>query len=182
MRLAFLMVAITHPSTVGAVLPSSRHLGQAMAEAAGPAGLIIELGAGTGAITAALRAHLPATPLVAVELQRHLASVLRRRHPDIEVRQQPAHQALADLADAPGDAVVVSSLPFRSLPDEMRAISVEAVCRFLCAQPGRRLVQYTYQPRAPFEVPAGFPLRWQRVRTVWRNVPPAGVWELSQPA
>lgn len=178
MRLAFLLAALTHPGTVGAVLPSSRDLAQAMAQAAQGAGLLVELGAGTGAITAELRREHPRTPLVAVELQRDLARHLRRRHPGIEVRQQPAHEALAGLADAPADAVVVSSLPFRSLPDELRRPSIEAVCEFLCAGADRRLVQYTYQPRIPFPVPPDAPLQWRRLCTVWRNVPPAGVWEL----
>ena len=66
---AFLMVAVTNPALVGAVVPSSRRLAAAMAEAASGAGLLIDLGAGTGAITAALRERHPDVPLVAVEMQ-----------------------------------------------------------------------------------------------------------------
>ena len=41
----------------------------------------------------------------------------------------------------------------------------------------RKLVQFTYQPRAPFAAPRE--LRWHRRAVVWRNTPPAGVWELQ---
>jgi phosphatidylethanolamine/phosphatidyl-N-methylethanolamine N-methyltransferase len=49
----------------------------------------------------------------------------------------------------------------------------------LDGNPQRRLIQFTYQPRAPFRAPAG--LAWRRYVTVWRNAPPAGIWELSTP-
>ena len=54
-----------------------------------------------------------------------------------------------------------------------------AIESFLLADPQRRLVQYTYQPRAPFE-PGANGLRWKHVATVWRNAPPAGVWTLQR--
>ena len=173
------MVAASNPALVGAVVPSSRRLAQAMAEAAVDAKLLIDLGAGTGAITAALRERHPEVPLIAVELQAELSEHLRERFPGVDVRCASADAALAEVTDAPPEAVVVSSLPFRSLPQDLRRRTSAAIEAFLLADPRRRLVQYTYQPRAPFE-PGANCLRWQHVTTVWRNAPPAGVWTLQR--
>jgi phosphatidylethanolamine/phosphatidyl-N-methylethanolamine N-methyltransferase len=176
---AFMFLALSRPSTVGAILPSSRRLAETMARAAHGAQRIVELGAGTGAITAALRRHHPDVPLLAVELEPRLARQLRERFPTVEVRAAAAHLVLREATDLPGDTVLVSSLPFRSLPPRLRLRSSVAIERFLTAQPGRRLVQYSYVPREPFPLRARGPLRWRRLAAVWGNAPPAWVWELS---
>lgn len=176
---AFMMVAFARPSMVGAILPSSRYLARSMAAAADGAEFLVELGAGTGAITEALRERHPAVQTVAVEMQEALAAHLHQRFPTIEVRTEPAHLVLADLLQGPAGTVVVSSLPFRSLPPRWREGTSVAIEEFLLAQPGRRLVQYTYQPRAPFDLSHADALRWRREAVVWRNLPPAWVWTLS---
>lgn len=177
---AFMAVALSRPSLVGAVAPSSRHLARAMAAHMGPADALIELGAGTGAVTEALHHAAPELPLLAVELQPDLAASLERRLPGVEVACAPAHEVLAARhAAAPAATVIVSSLPFRSLPDGLRRCTLEALVEFVGAHPARRLVQYTYQPRAPFELPSSSPLRWTLREVVWRNLPPAGVWVLA---
>ena len=175
---AFMAVALARPSTVGAILPSSRHLADAMARAAAGAQRLIELGAGTGAITAALCEQHPDVPTLAVEMESGLADHLRERFPRIEVRAAAAHEVLREMR-RPGHTALVSSLPFRSLPPRLRLRSSLAIERFLLAHPERRLVQYTYLPRVPFDLRLGTTLRWRRVAAVWRNVPPAWVWELS---
>lgn len=177
---AFLALAMTQPSLVGALLPSSRRLARAMAREAEGADALIELGAGTGAVTAALREADPGRPLLAVELQPHLAAGLQRRFPDVDVACAPAHEVLAEQhAQASADTVLVSSLPFRSLPEPLRGTTLAALLGFVESHPARRLVQYTYQPRAPFELPQGSPLAWSLREVVWGNLPPAGVWVLA---
>ncbi len=175
---AFISAAVARPATVGAIWPSSRYLADAMARAAGGAQRLIELGAGTGAITAALCEQHPDVPTLAVEMHCDLADQLRQRFPRIEVRAAAAHEVLRDLC-RPGSTALVSSLPFRSLPMRLRMRSSLAIERFLIAHPARRLVQYTYLPRVPFDLRLGSSLRWRRLEAVWRNVPPAWVWELS---
>ncbi len=177
----FLKHVLKEPATAGALLPSSPLLARAMTRQAGHASLIVELGAGTGAVTRWLHDAHPLVPLIAVEALEAMADHLRETFPTIDVRRQWAHEVLDDLCDdAPFRTVVVSSLPFRSLRPAMRDVTIRAVCRFLLADRTRRLVQYTYQPRIPFALPrneaAG--LKWTRVSTVWRNAPPAGVWVL----
>lgn len=178
-NMAFFALALTRPTLVGALAPSSRRLSRAMAGQVGPAAAVIELGAGTGAVTAALRAAAPRVPLLAVELQRHLAAGLKRRFPDVEVSCGAAHEVLAECALAPSDTVLVSSLPFRSLPEPLRTTTLQALIAFVEADPLRRLVQYTYQPRAPFAVPRTSRLQWTLRDVVWGNLPPAGVWVLQ---
>ena len=178
---AFMMIAFANPALVGAVCPSSRWLAAAMADAARGARLLVELGAGTGAITQALVEQHPAVPLVAVELQPGLADLLQQRFAHIDVRRAGAHEVLAALsARASPQTVLVSSLPFCSLPAPWRESTVEAIASFLRANARRRLVQYTYRLKAPFELPAGSDLRWSRVGRVWRNAPPASLWSLQQ--
>lgn len=174
-----MLLAVARPAMVGALLPSSRALARAMARAADGAELIVELGAGTGAITQALVERHAQTPIVAVELQAELAEHLAQRYPRLDVRCAPAHSALRGLQGAQPRVVVVSSLPFRSLPQRWRLQSSLAIENFLLADARRHLVQYTYQPRAPFDLQHAGQLRWHKRGVVWRNAPPAWVWTLS---
>lgn len=72
--------------------------------------------------------------------------------------------------------VLVSSLPFRSLPPRVHAQTRDAILACLARHPGSWLVQFTYQPRAPFDEGVGW--HWWRGRTVVANIPPATVWTL----
>lgn len=177
-----MLVAFTRPSTVGAILPSSRHLADAMARAAQGAERLVELGAGTGAITEALCRYHPGVPTLAVEMDPALAQLLRERFPGVEVLAAAAHDVLRELPRQPRRTALVSSLPFRSLPRRLRLRSSLAIENFLIEHPAHRLVQYTYVPRAPFDLRPGSTLCWRRLEAVWRNVPPAWVWELSDAA
>lgn len=179
---AFMIMALCRPSTVGAILPSSRRLAEAMASAASGAQELVELGAGTGAITAALRRSHPDVPLLAVELEPRLARQLRKRFPSVQVHAAPADEVLAGAGRLPDLTVLVSSLPFRSLPPRLRLRSSVAIEHFLTERPGRRLVQYSYLPREPFELRQTGQLRWRKLATVWGNAPPAWVWELGTAA
>ena len=176
----FMLRAASRPAMVGAVAPSSRHLARAIGAAADGADRTVELGAGTGAVTAALLERHAGRPLTAVEIDPHWAEGLRRRFPQLDVRCAPADEVLARLAADAGEVVVlVSSLPFRSLPPGWRDRTSGAIERFLLADPRRRLVQYTYQPREPFVLRSGSALTWRHRRTIWHNLPPAWIWELS---
>lgn len=177
MPVELLIAMLRDPASTGALLPSSRALARAMANAATGADLIVELGAGTGAVTRALLHAQPHVPLIAVELQPPLAQRLKACCPTADVRQAAAKEVVDALIDAQGKVVLVSSLPFRSLPRRVASETATCLCRFLERNPARKLVQFTYQPRAPFGAPPG--LQWQRTSVVWRNTPPAGIWELQ---
>lgn len=175
-----MMLAFARPAMVGALLPSSRALARAMASAADGAEMIVELGAGTGAVTDALTRRFPKLPLLAVELQADMAEHLAARFPQVDVRAAPAHEVLRSLQTATRRIALVSSLPFRSLPRRWREPTSLAIETFLLADPRRHLVQYTYQPRAPFDLAHTDALAWQRRGVVWRNAPPAWVWTLQR--
>ena len=92
-----------------------------------------------------------------------------------------AHDVLSELHEqSPPQTVLVSSLPFQSLPAPWRETTVQAIATFLRADPQRRLVQYTYGQKEPFELAADSELRWRRVGRVWRNAPPASLWSLQR--
>ena len=174
---ALLLHLLKTPGLTGAFTPSSRYLASAMVRAAGEVNHVVELGAGTGPVTKALRSRLPNASLVVVEIQPRLAQRLRTDFGGLDVRQNSAHEVLDDLV-FPAPAAVVSSLPFRSLPQALRELTVASIERFLHRVPGSRLVQFTYLPRAPFEASPDF--QWHRADRVWRNAPPAGVWVLQR--
>jgi phosphatidylethanolamine/phosphatidyl-N-methylethanolamine N-methyltransferase len=177
MGAAFLHQLLKSPTLMGAIAPSSRHLAKVMARHASGADVLVELGAGTGIITAELARQHPAIPLVAFEQDQTLASRLREQFPQAKIIAACFHTRIDVLCDLPERAVFVSSLPFRSLPANIAIPTIKALHGLLLNARKRRLIQFTYQPRAPFEAPAG--LYWQRYTTVWRNAPPAGVWELT---
>lgn len=183
MAAQLLFAMLKDPAQTGTLVASSKALANAMASGALQADMIVELGAGTGAVTRALvRRKRPEVPLIAVELQPRLAHTLRRSFPLVDVRLATAKAVLDEgLGNAvPENVSLVSSLPFRSLPEHIVNETVDSICTFLRASPQRNLIQFTYLLKAPFPVPEGF--TWRRIATVWRNVPPATVWELRATA
>ena len=165
------------PSSIGAVAPSSARLAQAMAQASAKATHVVELGAGTGPVTWALLDYHPPERLIVVEMQPKLAARLGEKFPGVDVRGDTAAAVLTDLYFQ-HPVAIVSGLPFRSLSPIARAATIESVLNFMRRHPNCWMVQFTYQPRAPFDVTAEF--CWKRIATVWRNLPPAGVWVLRR--
>lgn len=169
----------THPRRIGAVAPSSRFLAQAMARwvPIPPGGYVLELGAGTGAVTECLLLRgVPPEQLVAVETMPRMVEVLRKRFPGIHILQGDARQ-LTDLlrqhlgANVPVSAVV-SSLPLRAFSPKDQQQVVRQIQQLL--PPGRRWIQFRYRLRhEPSLHWPGFRVRQTIV--VWWNIPPARV-------
>ena len=86
---------IRHPKGMGSIIPSSRALARAMRRTAQdyghPESIIIEAGAGTGAITRELVAHFPRERLIINELNPRLARRLRDRFKGNTIRENPAN-------------------------------------------------------------------------------------------
>lgn len=146
-----------------------------MAKASLPAKYVVELGAGTGPVTRALLELHERERLTVVEFQPVLAAGLRDAFPGVYVDQDCAKDVL-DRSFFGAPVALVSSLPFRSFPASVRDETIDSIARFLRWHRDSWLVQFTYQPRAPFEPPAG--LAWIKLGAVWRNLPPAGIWLL----
>jgi phospholipid N-methyltransferase len=172
---SFLAHFLSAPSIVGGIAPSSPALGRALSRHAAGFDAIVELGAGAGSITRHLAADHPGTRLTVIERSATMARRLQRVWPRADVRAGCVHEHADCLDGQPWRCVAVSSIPFRSLPDDLARPTIALIERFLLAHPGRRLVQYSYGLRAPFDFGART-LEWRRVERVWRNLPPAIVW------
>lgn len=185
----FLKRWLRRPLSMGAVMPSGRLLGEAMAltalrEIQGRDGHVIELGAGTGEITKALlAAGIPPERLALVERDPELASFLRRhfRGPRIIEGDAARLPRLLAANNVGKVAAVVSGLPLLSLPAEVVNGIVHGV--FDALPRGAALVQFTYGPKPP--VPRALRETLHLVGThgsrIWRNVPPAVVWTFRRP-
>lgn len=159
------------PCLAGAVCPSSCALAKAMADyVPDGAGLVVDLGAGTGAVVMALlRKGIPPHRIVAVEQSAQLARYLRGRFPEIMVLRGDAARLSRILPKGPVDCIV-SSLPLVSLPQAKR----EAVVRELkLVLQGRPLVQFSYLWGGAFLVRNG--LMCINSKLVLKNLPPARV-------
>jgi phospholipid N-methyltransferase len=172
---SMLVQFVREPALVGGVVPSSNVLARAMSRQARGYPAVIELGAGTGAVTRCLVAEHAEAVLTVIEREPLLARRIATSFPRARVRIGCVHERVDDLLAQPARAVAVSSLPFRSLPGNVAATTIAAIERFLLDHPERRLVQYSYGLRAPFAF-RDARLAWRRVERVWRNVPPAIVW------
>ncbi|MEO8407787.1 MAG: hypothetical protein ABI476_05100 [Oxalobacteraceae bacterium] len=164
---------------MGSVAPSSRYLANALCRYATEAQYLVELGAGTGAITQHLHSNFPEVPLVAVERDLAMAAALAHRLPECSVVAGCLHDRPDLLLGLPEESVIVSSLPFLSLPEEVSKPTIALIRDFLLKSPRRKLLQYTYGRKEPFD-PGQQSLSWQRQELVLRNLPPAWVWALKK--
>ncbi|OOG55552.1 hypothetical protein B0E48_12990 [Rhodanobacter sp. C03] len=180
--LTFFRQWLKNPRSMASVAPSGRQLGALMA-AALPSGVrhIVELGAGTGAITDAVVRHgIPQQQLLAVEMNPVLHELLARRFPQLHLAHGDARH-LPELVDRSGAFVcgevdaVLSSLGLLSMPKELQHDILDAAFKVLRA--GGVFIQYTYGLTSPLndEVRQQLGLRSTSVGLAWRNLPPARV-------
>ena len=166
------------PLSTGAVMPSGKPLARTMARYVDPGvpGPIIELGAGTGAVTAALvEQGIESRRMVLVESNPGFCRLLRGRYPEATVVQGDAYalkRLLGHLLGAPA-ADVVSGLPLFNKPLKFRLrLLAEA---FALLAPGAPFVQFTYAVIPP--IPSSYSgARAQASERIWFNLPPARVW------
>ena len=177
----FFLQWLRAPSRMGAVVPSSRRLAEAMArqippEARHDSAPVVELGGGTGSITRGiLESGVPPHRLIVLERDPRLAELLVKRFRGITVLCGDAQDLQTLLADRGISrvAAVISGLPLLLFPEEARRQVVDAC--FAVLPSGRPLVQFTYGFNAPLP-PHEHHLHARRVARVLRNVPPAFVW------
>jgi len=166
------------PLATGAVMPSGRPLARAMAKCvdATTEGPVIELGPGTGAVTAALvEQGVEPSRLVLVEFNPTFCRLLRTRYPDAIVVQGDAYgikRLLASLLRQPA-AAVVSGLPLFTKPLKFRLRLLADA--FTLLTPGAPFVQFTYAVVPP--IPRAYSgAHAQASERIWFNIPPARVW------
>ena len=175
----FLQEWLVNPQRTGSVVPSSRQLAAAMARwlPRNPESFVLELGPGTGAVTAALlKRGMREDRLVAIENNPNLTKLLHKRFPQAQIITGDAWHMdtlLRDLRE-PVETVgaVISSLPLLNFPKDQ----VEALAQKIRAmlEPKGNWVQYSYRidklrPRGA----SSFRLHASKI--VWLNFPPARV-------
>jgi len=176
-NLRFWRALVTRPKHVGAVAPSSRALGRAMARQIDPArsGPVLELGPGTGVMTAALLEHgIAPERLTCVEYDPELASALAARFAGVHVIEGDAFDLARTLGTRHSEAFagVLSGLPLLNFPMKLRRALIDGALARLA--PGAPLVQFSYGMHAPVVPPAGHSV--VRTALIWANLPPARVW------
>jgi len=187
--LAFFREFIRRPNAIGALAPSSRRLAQTMVELADVASarVILEFGAGTGAFTWAIRQAMgPGVELIAIEQNRRLCGILRRRFSGLCVVAESVEHAPRILADRglPAACCIVSGLPWAvfepDLQDRLLRATVEALA------PGGRFVTFTYAHSLLLPAARRFRRTIERhfgdvtvSPVVWRNLPPALVYRCT---
>ena len=182
-------------SSIGAIIPTSRYAARAMAaECARRRGpkTILEVGPGTGSITAEIIKHLgPEDRLVLCEINPGFVAYLRERF-----AREPAFQRVRDqvtlhemsVTDLEGSEVfdcVVSAIPFTNCPPELTEAIFERYRDLLKRTGVLTYIEYAYlrglkrRLRGADAVDAVVdryiqPYQFRR-DMVWRNVPPAWI-------
>lgn len=174
----FIRSWIERPLSIGAVTPSSKMLARAMARYVDPHsdGPVVELGPGTGPVTAALvEAGVDPSRLVLVEFNPAFCRILRARYPDATLVQGDAYsmrRLLETLLVEPA-AAVVSGLPLVTKPMRQRIRLIRDA--FDLMLPGAPFVQFTYSVASPLPRQlSGFSV--EASERIWMNIPPARVW------
>lgn len=186
----FAFAAACDFQNIAAIAPSSRCLARAMMEGLPlkRARTVVELGAGTGAITRVLLENLPPqATLLAFEINPEFISYMQESLPDprlvlVNARAENLGHELrrrgCDRVDA-----VVSSLSSRFMPDNLQRVLQDSLEPFMDEKSVYAQYQYRYGLR--FE---NGKVRWHsslpflrqyfdsvQCRTIWRNLPPAQI-------
>ena len=174
----FIRSWIERPLSTGAVTPSGKMLARAMARYVDPDsdGPVVELGPGTGPVTAALvEAGVAPSRLVLVEFNPAFCRILRTRYPGATLVQGDAYsmrRLLETLLLQPA-AAVVSGLPLVTKPMRQRLRLIRDA--FDLMLPGAPFVQFTYSVASPLPRRLnGFTV--EASERIWMNIPPARVW------
>ncbi len=180
-RARFLCSFLANPRRVGAVLPTSRRAVSDMLDLAElqQARLVVELGAGTGVYTAALLDRLgPDAEVIAFEINPGLAGRLQRKLSDPRLRVVAGSaEDVQEVLAGRRPQVVVSALPFTSLPAGTGRLILERTARVLA--PGGVLLVLQYSPLLAGELSRLFGSLTRRVSLL--NVPPAFLFACRDP-
>lgn len=142
-------------------------------------GQVIEIGAGTGAITRGiLNAGVPPENLTMIELNSRFCERLTEKFP----RSRVINCMAQDIQDygVQEAAVVISSLPLLNIPLAAQKDILRTI--FDVLHPNAPMVQFTYGPHSPIshELCNALNLKVERRGKVLLNMPPATVYVYRQ--
>jgi len=178
----FLRSMLRQPFQVGALSPSSRHLANTLVRGMEPGSRVIELGAGTGAVTRAiLDAGVHARDLTLVEMDEEFATLLEEQFPDTNVVRANAvslRRYLCPNAE-PAD-FVVSGLPLLLFPERAKLRILSQVFKSL--REDGCLYQFTYGFGCPINRSTLKMLGLKASLTEFtvRNFPPAFTYRIAK--
>ena len=168
---------LRNPLQMGSIIPSSPALCRKIAAAVerGPDEYVLELGAGTGVLSAALiAAGVPANKLIVVEIVPEMAQFLRESLPGVNVICGDAFDLKNALpAHMHGQiGTAICGIPLVLLPLERQEAFRDAVD---AVAPGKGFLLYTYCATSP--LPYGkLGMAARRMAFTLANFPPASVW------
>ncbi len=173
---------LRHPLEIGAFLPSSAAVGRAMAKAIAldRPGIILELGGGTGAVTASLlEAGCPPERLIVVEREAAMVAMLWRRFKRLQIVEADACAIGAILTECGVTtlAAIVSSLPIKWFPIASQRAVIEP-CLALAGK-GGSFVQLTNALVSPVAMSA-LDLDGSEIARVWSQFPPVQIWRYQR--
>ncbi len=178
----FLRSLVSDPRSVGAVAPSSPSLGRLMARGCGAGTRVVEVGAGTGALTQAiLDAGVFERDLYLVESDERFVEILEERFPAAQTLHGDATwlgQHLEELTDSVD--FVISGLPLLLFSDVRKRRLLTAAFRLLGE--GGAFHQFTYGGVCPVgrRVLDGLGLRASCLGFAALNMPPAVVYRFER--
>jgi phosphatidylethanolamine/phosphatidyl-N-methylethanolamine N-methyltransferase len=180
--LHFMCAALVKFRQTGAIVPSQRFLIEKMIAPVPEtySGRIIELGAGSGALTLRLAARCPEARIVACEINPALARVNRHNldkagiNGRVQVIPDSAEHLLSEIGRRGMDKVdyVLSGIPLGNLPGERVLALIKAIRGAL--GPGGMYVQFQYSLLDRKRIRKCFPSL--RTVPVLLNIPPAMVY------
>lgn len=175
---------LRRPGSIGAVLPSSAVLARALAGNLGlaPGELVVEFGPGTGPMTRVIEAQLDGARYLGIERDASFCKLLAGRFPQLAFHLGSVEDVEPILRERelPQPKVIVSGLPFASLPRAVQANVIDGIAAVLA--PGGEFRTFQYVHAYPLATARRFRekmaarfARFERSRPVLRNVPPAYV-------
>lgn len=191
MSALFLREFLRDPFTVAAVAPSGTRLADLVTTPLPRDGdpLVVELGPGTGAFTAAIQRRLAGRGHhLAIEINEQFAGPLAARYPRVDVAVADARR-LPDLLAQRGHQradVIVSGLPWAAFGESTQDDLLHAVTSTLAPDGAFTTFAYTISRWAPpaRRLRRSLSARFEEVvtgRTVWANMPPAFVYFCRRP-
>lgn len=178
----FLKSLVRDPRSVGAVAPSGPSLGRLMARGCSAGARVVEVGAGTGAVTQAIvDKGVFERDLVLVERDKRFVEILKRRFPRAATVHGDATWLARYLDDRAGSVdFVISGLPLLLFSDVRKRRLLASAFELL--GPGGAFQQFTYGGVCPIGRPllAGLRLKASCLGIVPFNMPPAFVYRYER--
>lgn len=175
-KLLFLNKFLRAPKQIGSVTPSSMFLAKKMVEQVPwhTAEVVVELGAGTGAITKYMdMARKKDTKMILFEKDAYLCGQLATQFPDWACYPDASKMQAALQREGVGQAdSIVSGLPFFNFPQTLRDQLMHEIVASL--KPGGRFIAFQYSQQMRKQLDVLFEI--EQVHFVPYNIPPAFVY------